>query len=239
MSRRRFFVPAFEGQVATLAGEQVHHLGRVLRARPGQLYELSDGRQLWLARIRRVERQSIAFELVEEIPVRVSALEIILLAAVVKFARMEWYLEKATELGVTEILPIAARRSDPRLVEAAARRRARWEKILREAAEQARRLPLPVLRDPARLPAAVASLDADLKILLSESPDAPPLKSVLRAVPCARRVALAIGPEGGWTAEELRAARAAGFQAASLGPIILRSETAVLAALAAVDYELA
>lgn len=238
MSRRRFFVSAFEGASATLGGEQAYHLGRVLRARPGQLYELSDGKQLWLARVSSVARDNVRFELLEKLPALERALEIMLLVAIVKFDRLEWLLEKATELGVGEIQPVVARRSDLRLVRAASKRRARWEKILLESAQQARRLRLPALAEPAPLARAIADLEADLKLLLSESPQAPPIKHILRAGAGARRVALGIGPEGGWTPEELRTAAANAFQPVSLGPAVLRTETAVIAALAAVNYEL-
>ena len=137
-----------------------------------------------------------------------------------------------------EILPVVARRSEARLVQAAAKRRPRWEKILFESAQQARRLQVPTLGETARFSRAVDTARADLKIVFCESPEAPPLRTILRSATKAYRVALAIGPEGGWTSEELRTAREHGFREASLGRPILRTETAVIAALAAVNYEL-
>ena len=92
MSRRRFFVPAFDGSKATLTGEQADHLSRVLRARPGQLYELSDGKQLWLGRISSLERGSVHFELVEQLAALEPRFEVILLISLVKFDRLEWCL---------------------------------------------------------------------------------------------------------------------------------------------------
>lgn len=237
MARRRFFVPAFAEASATLSGEQAHHLGHVLRARKGQLYELSDGKQVWLARVTTIEDNAVRFELVEPIAAVAATLEVVLLAAIVKFDRFEWWLEKATELGVSEVIPLAARRSQARLVQAAGKRTARWEKILLESSQQARRLRVPTVSAPLAFSKAV-SLPADLKILLSESPEAPHLKTVLRSATNPRRVALAVGPEGGWTAEELRAARQHDFREASLGPTILRAETAVIVALAVITYEL-
>lgn len=238
MSRRRFFVPSFTEASATLSGEQAYHLGRVLRARAGQLYELSDGNQVWVGRVASVEADAIRFELVEQVAAVESSLQVVLLIAIVKFDRFEWLLEKATELGVTEIVPVAARRSQPRLLAAAPKRRARWEKILLESAQQSRRLRIPTLEAPVSFSRAVASLQADLKILLSESADAPALKTSLRSAKAAHRVALAVGPEGGWTPDELRTARDGGLREVSLGPAILRAETAVIAALAAINYEL-
>ncbi|HXT85824.1 MAG TPA: RsmE family RNA methyltransferase, partial [Verrucomicrobiae bacterium] len=110
--RRRFFVEKFESGHAFLRGEGAEHLGRVLRAEPGQLYELSDGAAVWLARVQKISRargsDEIEFVLVEQIPASGSPLEIRLLLSIVKFDRMEWCLEKATELGAGEIVPLAA-----------------------------------------------------------------------------------------------------------------------------------
>ena len=237
--RRRFFVERFEGNSAVLRGDAAHHLGRVLRATPGQLYELSDGTAVWLARTERVARNAIEFSLVEPLPARQPRLRVALLLAIVKFDRFEWALEKATELGVDEIVPLAAARSEKALLAAAAKRAARWEKILLESAQQARRLRPPTLRPAARPRDAFFGVGAQhaVPVVLSERAEAPPLRAVLEGH-SATSAALAIGPEGGWTDGELLAARAAGFAEASLGANILRTETAVVAALAALNYAL-
>jgi len=104
--RRRFFVDAFDAGRAVLAGDAAYHLGRVLRAEPGQLYELSDGASVWLGKIESAGRDRIEFSLVEQIPSRTSSLQKTLLLAVVKFDAFEWALEKATELGVDRIIPL-------------------------------------------------------------------------------------------------------------------------------------
>ena len=127
--RRRFFVDQFAENAAALRGESAAHLTRVLRAEPGQLYELSDGHELWLARIERVAREEIDFALVERLPATEPRIAIALLLSIVKMDRFEWALEKATELGVAEILPLAAERSEKALVRAAPQRSARWERI--------------------------------------------------------------------------------------------------------------
>ncbi len=244
--RRRFFVERLEGRAAFLTGEAAHHLARVLRAEPGQLYELSDGENLWLARTARVGRDLVEFTLVEALPARASRLALTLLLAIVKFERFEWALEKATELGVAEIVPLAAARSEKALVAAAAKRAVRWRKILLEAAQQSRRLRPPTLLAAARPREAFQSVrsqmiasgaEAPFQLLLSERADAPGLRAVLQGK-SARSACLAIGPEGGWTDDELAAARTAGFAEASLGVHILRTETAVLAALAVLNYAL-
>lgn len=237
--RRRFFVDQFEGQSASLCGEGAHHLGKVLRAQPGQVYELSDGSAVWLGRVEKVGRDAVEFALVEQIPARVPRLHATLLLSIVKFDRFEWSLEKATELGVAEITPLAAERSEKGLVAAAGKRAARWRKILLESAQQSRSLRVPVLGEllipstaftQKRVPHAAP-------LLLSEREGAPSLRSAIDGKGHSS-VLLAIGPEGGWTEGELAAARASGFVEASLGTQILRTETAVVAALAVVNYAL-
>lgn len=235
--RRRFFVEQFTGTSAAIEGETAHHLGRVLRAQPGQLYELSDGQRVQLGRIEKVSRDRIEFALIEEIPAYQPPVDITLLLSVVKFDAFEWAIEKATELGVSTIIPLAAARSEKALVAAAGKRAERWNKILVEASQQSRRVRVPVLKTLAQPSQAFAAQDAIAKIILSERPDAPALRKVLHSTP-AKRAALAIGPEGGWTEEEFAAAQKAGFLEASLGKLILRTETAVIAALASLNYAL-
>jgi 16S rRNA (uracil1498-N3)-methyltransferase len=245
--RRRFFVEGFAENAAALRGESAAHLARVLRAEPGQLYELSDGRELWLARIERVAREEIDFSLVERLAAAEPRLAIALLLSIVKMDRFEWALEKATELGVSEIVPLAAERSERALAAAAPKRAPRWERILRESAQQSRRLRAPDLLPVAAPHAAFRAADAtSLRILLSERAGVAPLRSAVSvraeggeapdSKPCV--VSLAIGPEGGWTDAEFSAAAASGFVEASLGENILRTETAVCAALAAIVFAL-
>jgi 16S rRNA (uracil1498-N3)-methyltransferase len=238
--RRRFFVDRFAGQTACLEGEAAHHLGRVLHAEPGQLYELSDGNSVSLARIERVSVSRIDFSLLEKIPAASNAPEIQLLVAIVKFDRFEWALEKATELGVRTIIPLSAERTDKKLLLAAAKRAERWRKILRESAQQARCLRPPLLENTMRPAAAFSRADTGFKILFSERPSAPPVRTVFAEFASQMKhekpqpIALAVGPEGGWTDQEFQAAALAGFRETSLGGNILRAETALIAGLAAV-----
>ena len=240
MMRRRFFVEKFEGGRAELRGEAAEHLGRVLRAEPGQVYELSDGEQVWLGRVEKNSRGKngpIEFALIEQIPARKSALRIKLLLSIVKFDRMEWCFEKATELGVTEIVPLAAVRSEKTLILAANKRAERWRKILLESAQQSRRLRPPVLTEIAKTEDAFAAANETVKIIVSERADAKPMREILQGV-SANEVCLAIGPEGGWTDGEFAAAAKNQYREASLGREILRTETAVIASLAILRYAL-
>src|SRR5260221_14595969 len=138
--RRRFFIEQFAGQRAVMEGEPAHHLGRVLRAQPGQLYELSDGTKVWLGRIDTVTRDSVEFSLVEEIAAHQPSLDTTLLISVVKFYSFEWALEKATELCVSRIVPLPATRSEKALLAAAVKSAERWKKLLLEATQHSRRI---------------------------------------------------------------------------------------------------
>lgn len=220
-----------------MEGDAAHHLGRVLRAQVGQVYELSDGERVWLGQITSVARDRVEFALLEELSAYQPKLEVTLLLAVVKFDAFEWALEKATELGVNRIVPLAASRSEKGLLAAAEKRAERWEKILLEASQQSRRLRLPLLEAVAKPELAFAAHADGIRVMLSESADSPAMRLVLEGRKATRAV-LAIGPEGGWTDAEVDAARAAKFQEASLGKLILRTETAVAAALASLNYAL-
>jgi 16S rRNA (uracil1498-N3)-methyltransferase len=235
--RRRFFVQQFHGNSAVIEGDTAHHLGRVLRAQRGQLYELSDGECVWLARIERVARNRVEFVFVEEIAAYLPTVDLRLLLSVVKFDSFEWALEKATELGVATIVPMAVERSGKALLSAAKKRSERWQKLLVEASQQSRRVRVPAL-EPLRLPDdAFLDQRPGLRLLLSERSDAPLLRAALSGVPV-KSATVAVGPEGGWTDRELELARQAGFQQVSLGKLVLRAETAVVAALAIVQFAL-
>jgi 16S rRNA (uracil1498-N3)-methyltransferase len=235
--RRRFFVEQFSGDRSVMDGEAAHHVGRVLRAQPGQIYELSDGSCVRLGRVENVTRDEVEFALLEEVPSYQPTVNTTLLLAIVKFDAFEWALEKATELGVGAIVPIAAARTEKGLIAGSAKRAERWQKILSGASEQSRRVRVPELSEATRPADAFRATNAQSKILLSERAAALGLRKVLTGQK-ADRVALAIGPEGGWTDEEFADAAEAGFVETSMGKMILRTETAVTAALASLNFAL-
>jgi 16S rRNA (uracil1498-N3)-methyltransferase len=222
---------------AVIEGDAAHHLGRVLRAEAGQFYELSDGEKVWLGQVASVARDRVEFALVEELTACRSAVDVTLLLAVVKFDAFEWAIEKATELGVNTIVPLAAARCEMALLAAAAKRAERWKKILVEASQQSRRVSVPSLGAVTRPEQCFAQCKEELKLLLSERQDAPSMRRVLEDQKSSRAV-IAIGPEGGWTDKELESADQSGFKQVSLGKLILRTETAVIAALANLSYAL-
>lgn len=242
--RRRFFVDEFREGRAQLAGDAAHHLGRVLRAEPGQQFELSNGAEVWLARVESVERDAVQFALVEQLIAREPTVRVTLLLSIVKFDRFEWCLEKATELAVRDFVPLAAARCDTGLVAAAAKRAQRWEKILFESAQQARLMRPPRLHkvEEPRVAFAGAGIHTrglgTIPIILSERDGAPSMRARIEGKGASAAI-LAIGPEGGWTDQEQADARAAGYEDASLGSYNLRTETAVIAALANLNFALA
>jgi len=230
-------VEQFAGKTAIMEGDAAHHLGRVLRAQTGQLYELSDGERVWLGRIDSVGRDRVQFALVEELPAVHPGVDVMLLLAVVKFDAFEWAIEKATELGVSTIVPLAAERSEKALLAVAAKRAERWKKILLEASQQSRRVRVPLLTELIKPESAFTSGKEGLRVMLSERATALPMRKVVQGQRSEKAI-LAIGPEGGWTDSEFATGKSSGFLEGSLGRFILRTETAVVAALASLNYAL-
>src|SRR5215468_6472676 len=229
MTRRRWIADEVSANRAALTGAHADHLSRVLRARIGQQFDIVANGVLHRGRIASITDTRVEFELGEQLPATAPPLQLTLLLAIFKFDRMEWAIEKCTELGVERIIPVIARRTDTHLASASHKRIDRWRRIALQAAEQSRRAIPPEVSDPTKLRDALA-IPAKLKLLLSEAED----QSHLRDIQPTRDgdVLLAIGPEGGWTEDELEQFRANGWISVSLGPTILRAETAAIAATA-------
>lgn len=230
MARRRFFVDQINGDQAELGGEDAHHLGRVLRAEAGQQFEISDGQQLYLAEITEAGKQRVLFRILEKLEVVAPLPPFTLCAALIKFDRFEWMVEKATELGVTRIIPVETARTEPGLLAAATKRRERWQKIARESSQQSRRLAAPEIAPAQKL--------AQLKVTgwhcrLEEQAGSGTLWNALASAN-AEECAVLIGPEGGWTDHERERLDGEGWQPVTLGPTVLRAETAAIAAAAVI-----
>jgi 16S rRNA (uracil1498-N3)-methyltransferase len=229
MTRRRWIADTSNGNTASLTGDQAAHLARVLRAEPGQIFDVVANGFLHRAEISTVSDREVVFTLREELEAE-AALPVHLLLAVFKFDHLEWGIEKATELGAARITPVLARRTEKHLAQAAAKRVERWRRIVREASQQSRRSDMPQVDDPVVLKAALLLVAAPTKILLAETEQ----QNTIAAALASRQeqdTALAIGPEGGWTAEEMVLFGDNGWQPVTLGPRILRAETAAIAAL--------
>ncbi len=231
MARRRFFVDRVRKGQAEITGENAHHLTRVLRVEAGQKFEITDNERAWLASVETARKDLVRFNVIEEIASGPELPCVTLYLALIKFERFEWAVEKATELGATRIVPIDANRSEQGLAAGAQKRVERWRRIAREASEQSRRLRAPEVADAVRFPEALNDPSTH-RIWLDERPGAKPLLSAIDLRP-GDSAAIMIGPEGGWIDGERERLAASDWIAASLGPSILRAETAVCAALAA------
>ena len=236
MTRRRFIADTWDRDrhTAGLTGDQAAHLARVLRAEPGEIYDLVAGGFLHRASVTAVAHDRVSFTLHEELEAN-PTLPLHLLLAIFKFDHLEWAIEKATELGVARITPVLARRTEKHLAQAALKRAERWRRIALEAAKQSRRTSVPEIADPTPLKTALAAELAPDRILLSELEQANPLQLAIQQAAASEQppsLALAIGPEGGWTPEELQLFIDHAWQPVTLGPRILRAETAAIAAVA-------
>ena len=233
MTRRRFIADEVSGGRAALLGEHADHLVRVLRARVGQDFDIAAGETVRRGRIVLIQSDRVEFELGDEEVSTAAPAEITLLLAVFKFDHMEWAIEKCTELGVSRIVPLIARRTDSHLVAASAKRVERWQRIARQASEQSRRSTPPEVAAPIKLAEAL-NIPAASRIVLAESEEQTLLLDVVKPANAIDGIVLAVGPEGGWTDDELKSFHEAGWIPASLGNTILRAETAAIAATAIV-----
>lgn len=242
MTRRRWIAEHWDEATATLVGAQAEHMARVLRAQPGTEADVVAGGHVFHAQVAAVTTDEVRFNLISELEAD-PALPITLVMAVFKFDHMEWAIEKATELGVASIAPVIARRTEKHLAQAAAKRAERWRRIVHEAAQQSRRADVPIIFDPAplatRVRVASEATNGISRIVLAEQERTTTLRHVLKEAMAGAgtetpTIEIAIGPEGGWAPEEEALFDANGWSAASLGPRILRAETAAIAALAVV-----
>src|ERR1700739_1547246 len=244
MTRRRWIAENWDEATATLEGAQAEHMIRVLRAQPGVeadvvaggkgyhsvVASISDGSQGGKAEVR--------FNLIAEVESE-PGMPVTLVMSIFKFDHMEWAIEKATELGVAAIVPVIARRTEKHLALAAPKRVERWRRIAHEASQQSRRSDVPMMHDPVKLSDRVKAASNYKRIVLAEQERSATLRGALEGAISAAgaempELEIAIGPEGGWAPDEEALFDAHGWQAVSLGPRILRAETAAIAALAVV-----
>lgn len=246
MTRRRWIAEHWDEATATIEGAQAEHLARVLRAEPGMEADVVAGGRVFHAEVAAVtqtgETSEVRFNLVAELDAD-PAMPVTLVMAVYKFDRMEWAIEKATELGVAAIAPVIARRTEKHLAQAAVKRAERWRRIAREASQQARRSDVPAVHEPVDLAERARATPTAARIVLAEQERTTTLRRAIEeAIDAANEkmpaIEIAIGPEGGWAPAEEALFDANGWRAASLGPRILRAETAAIAALAVIALRL-
>ena len=236
MTRVHVEEPLAAGRGCFVSGTAANHISRVLRLREGDELTLFDGRGgEYAARIASFRKDVVQVEVQEHRPVeRESALDLTLVQGVSRGERMDIVMQKATELGVRRIVPVLTERTVVKLDERQGERKVQhWRAIVIAACEQCGRNRVPDVASPLGLHETLRTLDADAtRVLLSPA-------GTLRARDLARpsKITLLIGPEGGLSDNEQLAAVAAGFQQVQLGPRILRTETAALAALAALQHD--
>ena len=238
MTRRRWIAEHWDEATATIVGAQAEHMARVLRAQVGTEADVVAGGFVFHAQVAAVSNQEVRFNLITEVQAD-PALPVTLVVSIYKFDRMEWALEKATELGVAAVAPVIARRTEKHLAQAAEKRAERWRRIVHEAAQQSRRSDVPVIHEPATLASRVRAESAVTRIVLAEQERTTTLRiAIEEAVAVAGQqmpaLEIAIGPEGGWAPDEEALFDANGWRAVSLGPRILRAETAAITALAVI-----
>jgi 16S rRNA (uracil1498-N3)-methyltransferase len=239
MTRRRWIAEHWDEATATLVGAQAEHLARVLRAYVGMEADVVAGGHVFHARVAAISNQQVRFNLIAEVQAD-PALPVTLVVSIYKFDRMEWALEKATELGVRALAPVMARRTEKHLAEAALKRAERWRRIVQEAAQQSRRSDVPLIHQPATLASRVHADSTATRFVLAEQERATTLRTAIEEASGQAAgqqmpdLEIAIGPEGGWAPDEELLFDANGWRAVSLGPRILRAETAAIAALAVV-----
>jgi len=234
MTRRRWIADRVEGKRAFLLGPNASHLFRVLRVKIGQEFDVAADGVLHSAKVVFASHDQVEFELGPEVE-SASLPQITVYLSIFKFDRMEWALEKLTELGVGRVVPMIAQRTEEHLAKAAARRVERWRKIAREASQQARRIEPPEIAEPVVLKKAIPEAQGT-RIVLSEAEEQISLKVALLEAPLP--LSMAFGPEGGWSEAELALFNAGGWKPASLGHTILRAETAAIAAVAVAMAEI-
>lgn len=240
VSKHSFFVDpgAIRGDRAELVGAVAHQIRSVLRLRPGDTVDLLDNTGfLYVARIAAVSKGGVVAELLEWRRSEAEpSVELVLYQALLKGQKMEWVLQKGTEIGINRFVPVLSERCVSRPSEAELeRKRVRWETIVREAAEQSRRAIIPAVGGSRTLESACRdAAEADLALMAWEGERAVGIARAVREAGVGGRgdgrprVALLIGPEGGFSPREAQAAKVAGVRIVGLGPRILRAETAAL-----------
>lgn len=232
MTRRRWIADEFSENRAALTGAHAEHLARVLRVRAGQEFDIGVGPEVRRGRVVSVGADRVEFELGAAVPAAAVS-HVTLVLSIFKFDRMEWAIEKCTELGAARIVPLIARRTQAHLAAAAEKRAERWVRIAQQASEQSRRAAPPEISRPMTLKGA-AGLPGETRIVLAESEQELTLTHAFAAHSASQPVVLAVGPEGGWEETEIDFFLQAGWISASLGGTILRAETAAIAAMAVV-----
>ncbi len=235
---RRFFVrpESVTGERVTVVGPQAHHMASVLRLRPGDRVLVLDGSSLErVIELDQVSNQEVTGRIIGTQAGTQSPLWVTVLQGVPKGTKMDTIIRMGTELGVAQFVPVHFHRS----IATGGQRTGRWRRIALEAAKQSRRSIVPIVYDPLPLPEALRLVAGyDRILILWEGERTRTIAEGLASAPMPGRVAVIVGPEGGLEAAEVADAARAGAVPVSVGPLVLRTETAAVVAVAMVLYEL-
>ncbi len=237
----RFFISpdqVVDAQI-TVTGEDVRHITTVLRRKTGDELLLSDGRGTdYTVKITRIDRNEITTEIMSRTKRESNYPLITLGQGLPKSDKMDFIVQKATELGVTGIVPLITERTIVK-VKDEEKRIIRWRKIAREAAMQSNRSHIPEIGGIRRIDEYIGRLEPGpgALLLLPWEEGTMLIKNVLRGASDIKRIIVLIGPEGGFSSAEAAIAKEKGFHLVSLGPNILRTETAAIAVLSMIGYE--
>ena len=239
---RRFIIPSDSvlGDTVIITGDIFHHMAHVLRLKMGTRLSLSDGNgHEYVGSISRIDGESLAVKLEEFsiAPAAETGPKITLFQGLPKGDKLEWILQKCTELGAAEIVPFVAARSVSRPAAVRIQEKLeRWRRIVLEAARQSKRMTVPQVTFAADLSEVCRQADHPVKLLLWEEEQTRSLRMLLAGIQSPQRIAVIVGPEGGLTREEVNCALKCGFISVSLGKRIVRTETAGLAILAILQF---
>lgn len=231
-----------KADIAVITGKQAHHIRDVLRLKRGDTLQLFDGQgNLYQGRILATQPKQLKVEIeyVNKVLPK-STIKITLAQALPKKNKMDYIVEKATELGVSAIIPIQTERTIPKLDQLKqSARKLRWQRIAAEAAKQCGRLDIPQVKELSSWSEVLSALaNYDFKLIACLSENTKGIKDILRTEKKGKKVAILIGPEGDFTKTEINKAQNAGFIPISLGSNVLKSDTAALACLSIINYEL-
>lgn len=230
---QRYFCDSNE-EVVTLSSDDSYHITKVMRMNVGDNIELVSNNKLYIAEIIQV----VPSVIVKKNSIQESFdtnINIDIAQSIVVEQKMDYILQKGTELGANKFIPLIVDRSVVKLNDKSDKKQKRWQTIVKEAAEQSKRLEVPIVVKPCNIK-ELAKLDYDLKILCSVNETSKNIKTVLSNISISDKILVVVGPEGGFTNLEEQELIKNGFVSVSLGNRVLRTETASLFVLSVINY---
>lgn len=233
---QRYFCQDKHDQIFTLSKDDSYHIFTVMRMNLFDTIEIVYENDLYLAEIMELEPNVKAKILEKKEEQRELSYQVTIVQSLVKEQKMDYILQKSTELGVSEFIPFTANRSIVKLDQKQDKKIERWQKVVKEASEQSKRTSIPIVTNVINLSNLVKLSDYDMKFLCTVNEMSQNLKKVLSKIPSGAKILFVIGPEGGFTTEEETTLIENNFLPISLGNTVLRTETASLFIMSVVRY---